>query len=481
MNNPLPPNSYTNKDFQTIYPELLETAKNLAKNWDPTIANESDPGVVLLKLNAIIGDKNNYNIDKNALENYPETYTQEVSARSQYRQLGYKMPWYRAATAPVDFKYVGEDLLDVGQYFVIPKHTMLTDSSGEYVFTLLNDTEIHKKDNYSSLIATGKVMQGSINELTIAGSNVVTLSNLDRYNRLYINDRNVAENGIFVYYDGDNSNNLWSQVYNVDIQSPGSRCYEFDVDPRTACPYIQFPNDIQSTIGDGLKVYYITTNGQSGNVAAGAIVAYLNDAVADLKSTSGISESTIKINLNTDVLVSNPYSTLDITSVDVNIGKDPETIEEARISDKRIVGTFDTLVTLRDYMNAIYNTGDVSNVVVTDRTNDIQCSYRIVSKFPSFSDTTTYLTKSVEEKLVKDALYTKGTNGLVKKSCNEDLYYVEEKDDMSPFDLKMYILQSGDIVSTATAYDNSFLIDLNQFEFYNNIDKSIPMFVIFSL
>ena len=82
VNNPLSSMSYTNKDFQTIYPELLEAAKNLAKNWDPTISNESDPGVVLLKLSAIIGDKNNYNIDKNVLENYPETYTQEVSARA---------------------------------------------------------------------------------------------------------------------------------------------------------------------------------------------------------------------------------------------------------------------------------------------------------------------------------------------------------------------------------------------------------------
>ena len=65
IKHPLSANSYTNKDFQTIYVELLEAAKTLAKNWDPTISNESDPGVVLLKLNAIIADKNNYTIDKN--------------------------------------------------------------------------------------------------------------------------------------------------------------------------------------------------------------------------------------------------------------------------------------------------------------------------------------------------------------------------------------------------------------------------------
>ena len=63
--------SYINKDFQTIYPELLEKAKELSYKWNPTESNESDPGVVLIKENAIIADKLNYNIDKNILETFP--------------------------------------------------------------------------------------------------------------------------------------------------------------------------------------------------------------------------------------------------------------------------------------------------------------------------------------------------------------------------------------------------------------------------
>ena len=41
-NNPLTSLSYTNKDFESIYPELLETVKKLSYKWDPTISNESD-------------------------------------------------------------------------------------------------------------------------------------------------------------------------------------------------------------------------------------------------------------------------------------------------------------------------------------------------------------------------------------------------------------------------------------------------------
>ena len=43
--NPLSNLSYTNKDFQEIYPELLNYVKNISYKWDPTISNESDPGL----------------------------------------------------------------------------------------------------------------------------------------------------------------------------------------------------------------------------------------------------------------------------------------------------------------------------------------------------------------------------------------------------------------------------------------------------
>ena len=83
--------SYTNKDFQTIYTELLDLVKKLTSKWDPSMSNESDPGVILLKLNALIADKNNYNIDKNVLECFPLSVTQEGNARKLYDSLGYNM------------------------------------------------------------------------------------------------------------------------------------------------------------------------------------------------------------------------------------------------------------------------------------------------------------------------------------------------------------------------------------------------------
>lgn len=70
--------SYTNKDFRSIFPEELELTKKLTPKWDPTISDETDPGVVLEKENAILADKLNYNIDKNILEAFPLSATQTV-------------------------------------------------------------------------------------------------------------------------------------------------------------------------------------------------------------------------------------------------------------------------------------------------------------------------------------------------------------------------------------------------------------------
>ena len=39
-------------------------ANKLSDRWDPSQSNESDPGVVLLKENALIGDKLSYNMEK---------------------------------------------------------------------------------------------------------------------------------------------------------------------------------------------------------------------------------------------------------------------------------------------------------------------------------------------------------------------------------------------------------------------------------
>ena len=127
-------NSYTHKDFYQVYPEILELVKKITNRWDPENTNESDPGVVILKLLAFIADKNNYNLDKNILEVFLPSATQEQSMRDLCGRLGYDMSYNMSATTKVTFRYQGD--IDEDEVIELPAYkTAVTnkDNSINYV------------------------------------------------------------------------------------------------------------------------------------------------------------------------------------------------------------------------------------------------------------------------------------------------------------------------------------------------------------
>ena len=271
--NPLSNMSYTNKDFNSIYVELLDLVKQLSSKWDPSMSNESDPGNILIKLDAIIGDKNNYNIDKNVLELFPETLSQEISARSLYKQLAYNMPWYRGATTTISMKWEGNDEYKLDTDIIsaiIPRFQMVSDESTEFVYTLLDDVIFTK----FSTEANVRAIEGVITDLSINGSTLIELSNLDSNNRIYLEDSNVAENGIFIINANGSKYDYWNQVENIYSVSPNSKVYEFGVDPRTNLCYLEFPQDIANLIDEGLNIKYIVTNGSQGNISPRTITKF---------------------------------------------------------------------------------------------------------------------------------------------------------------------------------------------------------------
>ena len=194
--------SYTDKDFNSIYSELLDLTKKLTNKWDPSISNESDPGVVLLKLNALIADKNNYNIDKNILECFPLSVTQQSNARKLYDLLGYKMNYYISAQTKVSFMLKNADKLIDGQ-FIIPQFTSLKDSTGEIVYTTLQDVTLTKAAVNTPVQVD--VIEGRIQTYSINGNDVIGVNNLDEDLRLYFTEKQIAQNGIFIKNSKDDT------------------------------------------------------------------------------------------------------------------------------------------------------------------------------------------------------------------------------------------------------------------------------------
>ena len=360
--------SYTNKDFNTIYSELLDLVKTLTNKWDPSISNESDPGVVLIKLGALLADKNNYNIDKNILELFPLSVSQYGNARKIYDIAGYAMKWYQSASTELTFTYTGNETLDGNVINIKKFDTMVSNEDGDLVYTLIEDVVLSSTDRTK----VGIALQGVIKNYEVNGVDVIKLDNLDDNNRIYFNERMIAENGIFISSASqDDFISDWERVDTLQTRELNARIFKFGVTPDSDTCYIEFPQDIANLIGSGLKIKYIVSSGIQGNVSSGTITSlYSNDIIVPVNGE--------ELNLSDSISITNVYAATN--------GKDPETLDEAYDNFKDTIGTFNTLVTCKDYetaANDLYDTATrnymQSNCVVSDRTNDIVSSTYVIT------------------------------------------------------------------------------------------------------
>ena len=354
--------SYINKDFQAIYPELLDLVKTITNRWDPASSNESDPGVVLLKVGALLADHLNYNIDKNILEAFLPSATQEESVRYIAEFGGYTPRYYRSAIGNVNVVYNPEEF--PGGFKIPAFSLVVSNDDGSITYTQLEDIEILNKN----VAATGKFIEGTVQRLSV-DSDVITLKNLDNNNRLYFPTQYVAENGVYIWnvQNGQPSSGLWTKTNYLYTRPQGSKCYKIDFDSKKSLPYIEFPSDIANLIENGLMINYIYTAGSYGNISAG-----------ELNTVVSINSDAIGFDIKTDdITITNSSS--------ITNGTEPETIDEIYRSYKRTVGTFDTLVSLQDYTNAINTVEDdygqkyISNGVVTDRRVDYNGAINITT------------------------------------------------------------------------------------------------------
>ena len=365
--------SYTNLDFSTIYTELVDLAKQLSYRWDPSISDESDPGVVLLKLSALLADKMNYNIDKSVLEAFPLSVTQEGSARQLYEQLGYYMNWYESAVVPINFTWIGEKL-NAETVYTIPRFTIITDSESSLSYTLIgtyrnndlivSDCKLPADGTTVQMIA----MEGTPTTYSFLGETKITSQMIDENNRLYFETKYISQNGIFIRNSGNDQDNYseWKRVDNLYEQPYNGLRYKFGIDSVSDVAYLEFPDNYAELIGSGIEIVYLVIDPEFSNIPTQVLDRFLVNVTPSEASSVVLSIDNVKIENTTPA-----YG-----------HKNAESINQAYTNYKRTVGTFKTLITLRDYLNYLLLEGEelCSNGFVTDRTNDPQVSYKIMSK-----------------------------------------------------------------------------------------------------
>ena len=380
--------SPTKKDYYQIWNELIEVSSKLSSRWDPSATNESDPGIVLLKVLTAIADKLNYNIDANTLEAFMPSAAQESSMRKLCEMLGYEMRYYQSASTNVRITFNGVSFPIINDYgaIYIDRFTNIRDAESSVNFITLEPVTLTPFVRS----ATVECLEGELVAVQTDTGDVVTLMHLDDNFRFYLPERQIAANGIFISNVGKDA--FWAQTDNLNTSLLGSTVYKFGYDSKKGLPYIQFPDDIGSLIGTGLTIKFVRTRGISGNISTNFL-----KTMEEPFSWSYLKENTTSEITGADIVgdaaaeAAEDWTDLEQYSI-TNLaaarnGKNPETIDEAYWSYQKNVGTFDTLVTCRDYMNKIYQMTKsyvdtnplVSNIIVSDIRDDINRAYTLVT------------------------------------------------------------------------------------------------------
>lgn len=427
--------SATNADYYKVWEELLSVAGKLSERWSPESTNENDPGVILLKVLTACSDKLSYMVDKNILEAFMPSASQMESMRKLCSMLGYTMKYYRSATGEATISFIGDKQLIESTSVIIPKYTNIKDVDNEINY--LTTEQIVLTENSTSKPVP--IIEGSLQECSTDTDGVITADMLDDNFRYYLPETFIAENGIFITSVNKASED-WKQVKNLNTQPVESKVFKFGFDSQKGIPFIQFPDDINSIIKDGVYIRYIRTNGVNGNITARRLSAITKP---ELWSSEAFSETYKDFSVD-------QFSATNLSSI--TNGADPEGINQAYNNYKKIIGTFDTLVTCRDYMNKIYEltesvtntTSLVSNAIVADIKDDINRAVNICSfnKFGMY-----YVDRPIYKNVEREAKTTEGKTVIIQ----------EKEPLIDNFELRVYPFNTYKNLNTLSDYKNSFL------------------------
>lgn len=333
---------YTHRDYDSIKEDLINAIPSLTQEWTNT--EESDPGIVLVKLMAMFGDTLSYNIDKIALELYLNSVTQRKNCAKILSLLGYKMHWYRSARVIAHIRLLST--YDSSSFYLTPYKTQF--HAGNLVYTVLKQSEATRDTsniNISKSLDSSNTTAVSLIE-GIAQEDTFTKSSLIE-NRYYFPVTNVDESEILLRINGAQSTTLTCElVDSLYLYTSNEKIYyEFNVDEYDK-PYIQLSElweDIAGTDTAVFTITYIKSSGAFGNVSSNAFTR-----ISRSSDDSASAYCTI-----TNLVNTTQYGN-DNQSVDTqnSAGSHPETVDSARRNAANYIFTHNTLVTPTDFEKA---------------------------------------------------------------------------------------------------------------------------------
>ena len=351
--------SYTNKDYANILDDLINSISGITDKWNTTDTN--DPGMVLVKLMAILGDMLFYTQDIQSLEVYPNSVTQRKNAASIYKLIGYKMRWYKSAALQANV------VNTYSNFATLPRFCTFTTETGDVTYCTFDEYNLKSNTNNNGFEELVTLVQGTpvtpvrvsndpypaVGQAwhTIYGYNYSTDDIVN--NRIYLQYQNVDQDHIKVI---DDTNQEWELKENIYLTTDVGRFFEFGVDVNDQ-PYIELVDYYNNFNVHKFKIFYIRSDGEAGQIYANT----LKNITGNVWARTGTGDSQYVYNVS---------SFIKFTHYDSSYGYDPETPDEARKNSVLFQNTLDTLITLADFERATLREDGVANVRATDLTND---------------------------------------------------------------------------------------------------------------
>lgn len=320
-------------DFIKDYEDILKLVKTLTNKWDPSISDEADPGVVLIKLATLMKDKLSYKQDLSEAQAYLDTVSDRQAAFELLQMLGYVMKNKISSTGIISIRNTGDSSQDLEAF-----NTVFSNSDDSITFFLLPvGTAVFTIPGNSS--ASLRMMEGSPFDITKEGVDYFNIKDIDESGRLYLGKSGLAQNGVFIGEETETTGTYdYTKWLNIEasVLYPKDK-YFFILTNSEGENYIQFPKNFETLIGaKNFKVKATYSKGAGGNISAGTLS---------------------KINVNSEVLtISQPN--------DIISGYNEETISQGIQNYYNTLDVFNTLVTSNDYNEAIKNirNPEISNI-----------------------------------------------------------------------------------------------------------------------
>jgi len=200
---------YINRDFDSLKQDLLEYVK-LTYPDRYNDFSEASVGMMLLELNAYVGDVLSYHLDKRYNEMFVETAEQRESLFRLARNLGYKPRGKRASATLVDLSItvpVAGDTFDADYALTYQRGIQLQSESGAF-FEILEDVDFSSPNSFrgvpnrtvTPVIAGGEIVEYVLTKsvVAVAGRSItetleVTSSNARPYMTWTLSDDSILE------------------------------------------------------------------------------------------------------------------------------------------------------------------------------------------------------------------------------------------------------------------------------------------------